>query len=95
MTRTFLSDELYAGFVGDDAALVAHVEEFADSFAAVVAVIDGAVIDVHADEAVGHGGVKVAGKLHGVFEGLLAVIESVPDAVAQSVGGDELDLMAE
>ena len=33
-------------------------------------------------------GVEIAGKLHGVFERLFAVIERVLDAVAQSLGDD-------
>jgi len=89
------ADEVDVGFVGNDSALVAHIEELADGFAAVVAVVDGAVVDVHADEAVGHRGVEIAGELHSILESLFAVIEGMLDAVAQGIGGDELDLRAE
>jgi len=52
------------------------------------AVVEGAVVDVHADEAIGQASVQVAGKLHGVFEGLFAVVEGVLDAVADRLGDD-------
>ena len=70
----------------NDAAVEAHVEEFLDGFSAVLAVVERALVDVHADEAVGEGGIEVASKLHGVGEGLFAVVEGVLDAVAQRVG---------
>jgi len=47
-----LPDEVYFGFVWDDAADVAHFQKLADGFAAVCAVVQGAFVDVHADEAV-------------------------------------------
>jgi len=83
-----LVDEVDLGGDGDDAALVAEVEEFVDGLAAVGAVVEGAVVDVHADEAVGEAGVEVAGKLHGVIEGLFAVVEGVLDAVFDGLGND-------
>ena len=73
---------------GNDAALVTKVEEFADGLASVGAVVESALVDVHADKAAGRSGVEFAGKLHGVFESLLAVIECVLDAVAQGLGDD-------
>ena len=44
---------------------------------AVFAVVERALVDVHADEAVGQRGVEVAGELHGVGERLFAVVECV------------------
>src|SRR5208337_307331 len=81
-------DEVDLGGDGDDAALEAEVEESEDGLAAVGSVVEGAFVDVHADEAVGQAGVEVAGKLHGVFEGLFAVVEGVLDAVANGFGDD-------
>ncbi len=52
-----LADEVYVGTVGDDAAIVAHGEQFANGVFAVFAVVEGALVDVHADEAIGEGGV--------------------------------------
>ena len=52
-----LAYEVDFGFVGNDAAVVAHGQELGDGFAAVGAVVEGALVDVHADEAVGEGGV--------------------------------------
>jgi hypothetical protein len=80
---------------GDDAALVAQFEQLADGLAAVGAVVEGAVVHIHADEAVGQAGVEVAGKLHGVFEGLFAVVEGVLDAVAHGLGDDAHGVGAE
>ena len=57
-----------------------------NGLAAIGAVVEGALIDVHADKAVGQAGVEVTGELHGVFQRLLAVIESMLDAVAYSAG---------
>ena len=79
----------------DDAALVAQGEELADGLAAVGTVVEGAVVDIHADEAVGQARVQVAGKLHGVVEGLLAVVEGVLDAVADGFGDDAHGVCAE
>jgi hypothetical protein len=92
--RRRLADEVDVGFHGDDTAIVAHVEELFDGFAAVVAVVESALVDVHADEAVGHGGVEIASELHGVFEGSFAVVKGVLDTVAQGVGGNELNFRA-
>ncbi len=57
-----------------------------NGFAAIGAVVERALVDVHADEAVGEGGVEVAGELHGVGKGLFAMVESVLDAVAEGIG---------
>ena len=93
--RKELADEVDFGLVGNDAAVVAHFQELADGFAAVFAVVQCALVDVHADEAVGQSRVEIASELHGVVEGGFAVIEGVLDRVAEGVGGDELDFSAE
>jgi hypothetical protein len=90
-----LANEVDICLERNDAALIAHVEQLLDGNPAVVAVVDGALVDVHADEAIGERGVQVAGELHGVLERCFAVVERVLDAVAQGVGGDELDLRTE
>ena len=72
----------------DDAALVAQIEERADGLAAVGAIVEGAVVDVHADEATGEAGIEIAGELHGVFEGGFAVVEGVLNAVVDGLGDD-------
>ncbi len=48
-----LADKVDVRLVGNDAAVVAHLEDLLDGFAAVVAVVERALIDVHADKAVG------------------------------------------
>src|ERR1700733_14593822 len=90
-----LADEVYVGAVGDDAAIVAHGEQLANGVLAVFAVVEGALVDVHTDEAVGQGGVEIAGELHGVGQGLFAIVERVRDAVAQGGGGGGEGLRAE
>src|ERR1039458_8425369 len=61
--RSFLRREIDSGFLRNDSCLVAHVEQTAHGFAAIGAVIEGALVDVHADEFVGELGVQVAGEL--------------------------------
>ena len=90
-----LSDEVDVGLAGDDAALITHGEDLADGFAAVIAIVQCALVDVHADEAVGEIGIEVARELHGVLECGFAVVHGMLDAGAQSVSGDALHLGAE
>ena len=59
-------DERDLGSHGDDPAVESHLEEFADGFAAVFAVVQGALVDVHADKLIGQRGIEIAGELHGV-----------------------------
>src|ERR1700751_991662 len=89
------ADEVDVDGMWDDSALVAEREEFADGFASVVAVVQGALVDVHSDEFVGEDRIEVAGELHGVFECFVAVFETVLDAVAQSVRDGEHEVFAE
>src|SRR5208282_2624846 len=77
---------LYARRRGNDPRLVPHVEEPADGFAAVVAVVERAFVDVHADEFVGELGIEIAGKLHGIGERFFAMIDGVLNALAQRLG---------
>ena len=90
-----LADEVDLRAVWDDAPVIAHLEEFLDGFAAVWAVVECALVDVHADKAVGERGVEVARELHRVLERLFAMVEGVLDAVAQGVGGGEEGVGAE
>ena len=90
-----LADEVNVGAMGDDAAIVAHGEQLTNGVFAVFAVVEGALVDVHADEAIGERGFEVAGELHGVGESFFAVVERVLDAVAEGVGGGEESFSAE
>src|SRR4051812_34619975 len=60
----------------NDPRFVAHIQEPPDGFPAVVAVVESALVDVHADEFVGELSIEVAGELHGVGESFFAVVES-------------------
>ena len=73
----------------DDAAVEAHVQDLADSLLPIWSVVKGALVDVHSDEAIGQGGVEIAGELHGVVEALFAVVESMLNAGAQCIGGGQ------
>src|SRR5580704_335853 len=90
-----LTDEVYLGLDRDDAALVAHGEYAADSFAAVVAHVDGALVDVHADVTIGEVGVEIPGKLHRVLQRLVAVFEGKLDRVADGVRSREHHVRSE
>jgi hypothetical protein len=48
-----LADEIDLHWMGNDAALVAHGEKLANGFFPIFAVIERALVHVHADEAVG------------------------------------------
>ena len=72
--------------MGDEAAGVGEVEEAADAFAAAFAVVEGPVVDIHADEFVGEVEAHVAGELKGVLDGFGAVVEAELDAGGQEVG---------
>jgi hypothetical protein len=78
-----LSTEFDPRLMRNDACPVAHSEQFLDGFAAVIAIVEGAGIYIHADKAVGHLRVKVAGELHGVGESFLAMIKRVLNAFTQ------------
>src|SRR6202022_3554642 len=80
------ADEVDVGAVGNDASVEAHGEKLLNGFSAVGAVVECALVDVHSDEAIGQGRVEVAGKLHGVGQGLFTVVQCVLNAVAQRVG---------
>ena len=91
----YLVDEVDFWGDGDDAALVAEVQELADGLAAVGAVVEGALVYVHADETVSQAGVEVAGELHGVFEGFFAVIKGVLNAVVDGLSYDAQGIRTE
>lgn len=72
--------------VRDEAALVGEIEETPNALAAAFPVIEGPVVDVHADEFVGEVAAHVAGVLEGVLHGFGPMIEAVLDAAGQEVG---------
>src|SRR3982751_3744988 len=76
-------NELHRHGAGNDARLHAFVEEQADGRATALAVVEGPVIDVHADESVCLAAIEAAGEPHGVVERALSMIESVRDALAE------------
>src|ERR1700723_1752373 len=64
---------------------MSHIEKTAHRFAAVVAVIQRALIHVHADKLIRELGIEIARKLHGVSERLFAMADGVLDALMQRV----------
>src|SRR6266567_4918174 len=69
-----------------------HVQQPPDAFPAVIAVVEGTLVDVHADEFVGKLRVEIAGELHGIGQRFFAMIDGVLNTVAQSLRhtGDRL-----
>src|SRR3974377_268678 len=84
--------KIHRRLVGNNTALVSRVEQPGDGLAAVLAVVEGALVDVHSDELVGLLYIQIAGELHGILQRFFAVVESVLDAVAERVaaGQDQL-----
>src|SRR3954471_21254131 len=76
-------NELHRYGARNDPRLHAFIEEQADGGAAALAVVEGPVIDVHADESVCLAAIEPAREPHGVVERALSMIESVGDALAE------------
>jgi len=70
--------------MGNDVALVTHFQQTSDGLATLLAIVQRALVHIHADEAAGELTVKITGKLHGVFEGFVAMIERVLNAFLES-----------
>ena len=87
------------GLLGDDAS-DAEMRDFAqeelgDGRPPVLAVVEGPVVHVHADEAVGQVVVQPAAVVSGVLEGVLTMVEAEPDALVQQHGEAAHDVLAE
>src|ERR1700716_3814589 len=89
------ADEVDIRAVGNDASVEAHGKKLLNGFSAVGAVVERALVYVHSDEAISQRGVEVAGKLHGVGQGLLTVVQCVLDAIAERVGCGQKCLWSE
>src|SRR5689334_24640881 len=61
---------------GKNSGLRAARNQFVDSVLAFFAVAEGPLVDIHADKLIGEIGFHVAGELHGVFQGIFAVLET-------------------
>ena len=87
-TLTFRKSSLYPLYsrrLRNDASFVPHVEQQAYGFASVIAIIQGTLVDIHANEFIGLLGVEVAGELHGVSQSFFAMIDAVLNTLAQRV----------
>src|SRR6267378_856567 len=80
------SDPLHPRRNRNNTRLVPHIQQPPDRFPAVIPVVEGSLVDVHADEFVGELGIEVAGELHGIGECFVAMINCILDAVAQRLG---------
>src|SRR6266568_9218532 len=65
------------------ARLDAFIEEKANGRASAVAVVKRPVIDIHADELIGFAAIEPTRVTHRVVERVLAVIQTISDALAQ------------
>src|SRR6202451_2066737 len=79
----FLRYPIHVRFRADDSRFVSHVEQAAHGFAAIGAVVQCALIDVHADKLVRRLRIQIAGKLHGVRQSSFAMVKPVLNAVTQ------------
>ena len=70
-------------------------QQLANGLAAVGAVVEGALVHIHAHKAAGQARVQVTRKLHRVFQCLFAVVEGVLDRIAQRLGDDLVRFSAE
>src|SRR6185369_9182677 len=76
------ADELNVNFIWNDSALVAFGEQSVHGFPATVGVIEGQLIDPHGDEPVRQVRIHIAGKLHGVSQRVLTIVERVLNALS-------------
>src|SRR5215472_11892168 len=83
---------MYTKFRADNPCVEALAEEMAVGFKSVVAVVECAFVDVHANERVGGLRVEIARELHCVGQGFFTMFQSVLDALAERLryGRDQL-----
>ena len=74
-----VADELHSNAVRDDAGFMSFLEKKAYGIASALAVIEGPLVDVHADEGVGAVGVEAASVLHCVGERMAPVLKAIRD----------------
>ena len=86
VTRRTLADELDPNGLLVGAELLRPQQQLADRLAALVAVLAGELVHVHADEAVGQLEVEAAPELERVLHRLAPVVEPGLDRLAQDVG---------
>ncbi len=79
-------NELECGRFGDQGLGLGPAEETADGFAALLAVIEGPMIDIHPDKLVGEVASHVPGVGEGVLHGFGPVVEAVANAGGEEVG---------
>ena len=78
-----LGGEFHVNGEGNDAGAMAHFEQASHGFAAVVAVVERALVHVHPHKFIGKLRVQVAAKLLGILQRFIAVIERVLDGLTQ------------
>src|SRR5688572_2379473 len=74
-----VGDELHGHGMRDDACPMSLVEKESHGIASSVAVIEGPLVDVHADKGVGPLRVEAACVLHRVLEGIRAMLKPIRD----------------
>src|SRR5712691_2250698 len=90
-----LPHKLHSRRMGNDSRFMTHIQQTAYGFTAVGSVVESTLVHVHANKLVGQSGIEVAGELHSVGKGLVAMIQSVLNAFAQSCGNSSHELVAE
>jgi len=82
------------GGTGEEAGGGAAFDEFADGFLAFFAIAKSPLVDVHADKLVGKFRVHVAGELHGVVQGFVAMPKAISHTVANRTGNQPSGIRA-
>src|SRR5215472_1162420 len=82
MSLTITAQKLYFRRTWHQASRRTSGQQFSDGTTAFLAIVERPLIHVHTHKLVGKDGIHIAGKLHGVIEGRLAMIEGVFNAFA-------------
>jgi hypothetical protein len=71
----YLFDKINPGAMRNDASLKPFVEQAANGFAPAIRIVERQIVDPHCNEAVSRLRIHIAGKLHGIPEGVLSMIQ--------------------
>src|ERR1700720_2082646 len=81
-TARALLHPLHVRCLRNNPCLVPHVEQPLHRFPAVLAIVEGALVNVHADKFIRELSIEIAGELHSIAERFFAMIDGVLDTLA-------------
>src|SRR3954471_10855658 len=76
-------NELHRHRACDDARLDAFVEEKANGTSTALTIVERPIVDIHSHEGIGFSAVQAPRESHRVIECILAVVETIRDALAK------------